>query len=136
MDSDRLFRGCWTDTSRRRGQWLAEVVAGIQPDDPLEQLLERLQSADEWLGEVPPPRNRHSFSVGAFVGGRAHFALVSNFERINAPPRSVARDRLSVSLLRPAIASTFVSGDVGALSRPERRQLSKLAGTDPNPQRM
>ena len=118
------------------GQWLAEVVAGIQSDDPFERLLERLQSADEWLAEVPPPRNRHSFSVGAFVGGQAHFALVSNFETINAPPLSVARGRLSVSLLRPGIASTFVSGDVGALSRPERRQLSKLVAADPKPQRV
>jgi hypothetical protein len=118
------------------GKWLAELVSGIQPDAPLEHLLQELQTADEWLAEVPPPRNRHSFSVGAFVGGRPQFALVSNFEAINAPPLSVARGRLSVSLMRPAIPVTFVSGDAAALSRAERRQLSKLAATGPSPQRM
>lgn len=118
------------------GHWLAEVVDAVEPDDPFERLLERLQSADEWLAEVPSPWNRHSFSVGAFVGGRAHFALVSNFEAINARPLPQARGSLSVSLLRPAFASTFVSGNVRALSRHERRQLSKLVAKDPSPQRV
>jgi hypothetical protein len=73
------------------GNWLARCVAAIQPDDPLERLLGQLQTADEWLAEVPPPQNRHSFSVGAFVGGRPVFALVSNFEAVNAPPLPTAR---------------------------------------------
>ena len=116
--------------------WLAERVAAIQPEDPLERLLEELQTADEWLSDVPSPKNRHSFSVGAFVGGRPIFALVSNFEAVNAPPSPSARSRLSVTLLRPVIATTFVSGDVTAVNRGERRRLSKLAARDPDPQRM
>jgi len=118
------------------GAWLAERVAAIQPEDPLERLFEELQTADEWLADVPSPKNRHSFSVGAFVGGRPIFALVSNFEAVNAPSLSTARSRLSVSVLRPVIATTFVSGDVTAVHRGERRRLSKLAARDPDPQRM
>jgi len=95
-----------------------------------------LQTADDWLSDVPPPKNRHSFSVGAFVGGRPIFALVSNFEAVNAPSLSTARSRLSVTILKPVIATTFVSGVVTAVNRSERRHLSKLAARDPDSQRM
>jgi hypothetical protein len=118
------------------GAWLAERIAAIQPEDPLERLFEELQTADEWLAAVPSPKNRHSFSVGAFVGGRPIFALVSNFEAVNAPPLSTAGSRLSVTVLKPVIATTFVSGDVTAVNRGERRRLSKLAAREPDPQHM
>jgi len=118
------------------GAWLAERVAAIHSEDPLERLFEELQTADEWLSEVPSPKNRHSFSVGAFVAGRPIFALVSNFEAVNAPPIPTARSRLSVTVLKPVIATVFVSGDVTSVNRGERRQLSKLAARDPDPQRM
>lgn len=68
-------------------EWLAERVAAIEFADPFERLLDELKTADTWLSTVLPPDNRHSFSIGAFVGTHPVFALVSNFEKPNAPPR-------------------------------------------------
>jgi Flp pilus assembly protein TadD len=118
------------------GTWLVERVAAIRFEDPLERLFDELRTADAWLADVPPPRNRHSFSVGAFVAGRPVFALVSNFEEVNGPSLSTARRHLSASVLRPVIPSTFVSGDVTAVNRSERTRLKRLAARDPEPQRM
>ena len=67
-------------------EWLAERVAAIEFADPFERLLDELKTADAWLSKVPSPYNRHSFSIGAFVGTHPVFALVSNFEKPNGPP--------------------------------------------------
>lgn len=118
------------------GDWLAGRVAAIQPDDPFDRLLDELLTADDWLSDVSPPYNRHSFSVGAFVGIEPVFALVSNFETPFGPPAMNARPRLSVSQLRPHKPKTFVSGQKEAVSRPQRKQLARLAARDPEPQGM
>ena len=118
------------------GEWLAERVAAIQPDDPFERLLEELLTADQWLSDVSAPNNLHTFSVGAFVGSEPVFALVSNFESLSGPPATTANPRLSVSKLRPAGPRTFVAGQAEAVSRPQRQRLAALAAEGPDPQQM
>jgi Flp pilus assembly protein TadD len=118
------------------GEWLAEHIAAIRHDDPFERLLNELLTADEWLSDVSAPNNRHTFSVGAFVGIEPVFALVSNFETLSGPPAATANARLSVSELRPAEPRTFVAGQAQAVSPLQRQRLAALAAEDPDPQEM
>jgi len=118
------------------GEWLAERVAAIQPNDPFARLLDELLTADKWLSVVSAPDNRHSFSVGAFVGSEPMFALVSNFEQPSGLAARTASAKLSVFKLRPTKPNTFVSGQKQAVSRAARRRLAALAARDPDPQRM
>jgi Tfp pilus assembly protein PilF len=118
------------------GEWLAQRVAALGQNDPLERLLEELATADAWLSAVPPPYNKHSFSVGAFVGSEPVFALISNFERPSGLVADSASVRLSVFQLRPTKPMTFISGQRWAVARSARRRLASLAARDPDPQRM
>lgn len=119
------------------GEWLADRVAAIQPDDPFERLLDELLTANDWLSTVPTLHDRrHSFSVGAFVGSEPVFALVSNFEQPSGLAAATASARLSVFKLRPTKPKTFVSGQKLAVDRPQRRRLAALAARDPDPERM
>src|SRR5690242_14612986 len=56
---------CFCGVGRTRsvdvGRWLAERVAALPKDASFDRLLKELQSADEWLDEVPPDKRRHSF---------------------------------------------------------------------------
>lgn len=117
-------------------QWLADRVASIQPNDPFERLIDELLTANDWLSTVSTPHNRHSFSVGAFVGSEPVFALVSNFEQPSGLAAAAASASLSVYKLRPTKPKTFVSGQKQAVTRPERRRLAALAARDLDPQRM
>jgi tetratricopeptide (TPR) repeat protein len=118
------------------GEWLAERVVAIRQDDPFERLLDELLTADVWLVGVPAPHNRHSFTVGAFVGSQPVFALVSNFEQPSGLVAETASTRLQVFQLRPAKPRTFVSGQRWAVTRSVRRRLAALAVRDPDPQTM
>lgn len=113
-------------------EWLAERVAAIEFADPFERLLDELKTADAWLSKVPSPYNRHSFSIGAFVGTHPVFALVSNFEKPNGPPSPTATSDLSVFELRPTKPITFISGQKQAVTRAERRWLTALVAKDPD----
>lgn len=117
-------------------EWLAERVALIERNDPFERLIDELLLADKWLSGVSPPHNRHSFSVGAFVGSEPVFALVSNFEEPFSLPAETASPNLSVFILRPREPKTFVSGQKHAVMRWERRRLAALADSDPDAERM
>ena len=130
------FAGVGRTQSVDVGKWVAERVAAVQPDDPFERLLDELLRADDWLSAVPAPHNRHSFSVGAFVGSEAVFVLISNFEEPSGLAASAASARLSVFKVRPTKPETFVSGQKQAVTRPARRRLAALAARDPDPQRM
>jgi hypothetical protein len=114
------------------GKWLAER-APIIKDCPFDDLLEELLKASDWLSSVPPPDNRHSFSVGAFVGSTPVFALVSNYEEPYQPPRAVASPQMSVFTLRPALPETFISGQTQALKLEERARLHAIAAQEPEP---
>lgn len=116
------------------GEWLAERAAAILSEDPFERLLDELLKADEWLSNLR--NNRHSFSVGAFVGSEPVFALVSNFEEPSGLARDIASARLSLYQLRPSKPVTFVSGQKGALSRAARRRLAAFAARDPQTDNM
>ena len=76
---------CFTGVGRIRDlnvhEWLSDQLGLVQTNDPFKRLIEALQKADSWLSGVRPPHNKHSFSVGAFLGAEPLFVLVSNFER-------------------------------------------------------
>lgn len=118
------------------GEWLAERVAAIQFTDPFDRLLAELLKAKSWLSTVSPPDNRHSFSVGAFVGSEPMFVLVSNFEQLAGPAAPTASADLCVYQRRPMKPTTFVSGQRRAVAPAQRRQLTQLAARNPEPQRM
>jgi tetratricopeptide (TPR) repeat protein len=113
--------------------WLSEQIAGLDHEGPIEQLLERLMSANEWLRPLSK-RREHSFSVGAFVGSRAAFYLVSNFERINGTRRPIAESQLQLSRFDPRGPRIFVSGQ--SVPRSGRRRLEALVKRDPDPERV
>ena len=118
------------------GEWLAERMNAIEPDDPFERLLDELLTAQNWLSAAVGDK-RHSFSVGAFVGSEPLFALVSNFEQLSGYRAETADQKLSVYLTRPQQPRTFVAGSGRAwTTRPERKRLAALAARDPEPQRM
>ena len=118
------------------GEWLAERVGSIQFNDPFERLIHELQQARDWLSAVPAPNNKHSFSVGAFVGAEAVFALVSNFEQPFGVASTSASPNLSVYEIRPSKPMTFVSGQKHEVSKSVQRGLASLASGDPEPARM
>jgi Tfp pilus assembly protein PilF len=118
------------------GEWLAERMNAIEPNDPFERLLDELLTAQNWLSAAVGDK-RHSFSVGAFVGSEPLFALVSNFEQLSGYRAETADPKLSVYLTRPQQPRTFVAGSGRAwTTRPERKRLAALAARDPEPQRM
>ena len=125
-----------TTTNLDVSEWLAEGVNSIQMNDPFERLIEELMKASDWLSTVPPPNNRHSFSVGAFVGSKPKFTLITNFEQPSGIAAAVATPHLSRFETLPSKPKTFVSGQKQAVSRQERRWLASLAARDPEPERM
>ena len=130
------FAGVGRTQALNVGDWLAERVAAVQLRDPFERLIEEVLTADSWLSAVPAPYNKHSFSIGAFVGSEPVFVLISNFEQPSGMIAQTAAASLSVFQLRPTKPKTFISGQSRAVSRADRRRLAVLAERDPDPQRM
>jgi hypothetical protein len=123
-------------------EWLADRVGSIQPDDPFERLLDELLTANEWLSTVSKPHdNRHSFSVGAFVGSEPVFALVSNFEQPSGPAAATASSGrssfLPYMLVVPSrnhvsILNTHPAGRKITLGAPQPGPVSRLRKVRPN----
>ncbi len=130
------FCGIGRSTNLDVSEWLAERVNSIRMDDPFERLFDELMKANDWLSTVSPPNNRHSFSVGAFVGSEPAFALISNFEQPSGIAAAAAAPHLSLYETRTTKPKTFVSGQKQAVTRQERRWLASLAARDPEPERM
>ncbi len=117
-------------------EWLSHQVSSIDQNDPFDVLIDKLLEADSWLNDIPHPHNRHSFSVGAFIGSHPEFVLISNFEDLvgNVAPQAAAK--LVVYRSRPGRPTTYVSGIVHAVNRAQRRLLAKLASRDLTPSAM
>lgn len=113
-------------------QWLADAIGDLNPKESFDRLIENLLKADEWLKKVPAPNNRHSFSVGAFIGIKPVFALVSNFETLTGLAAANAAPSLSVHRSEPTKARVYVSGERGDVTRPMRRRLEGLARGEPD----
>lgn len=109
------------------GDWVAERLGEISHEEPFEILLELLKKADEWIADVQPPHNMHTFSIGAFVRSDPIFALVSNFEAVGQKPLEIPLQYLSVSTTKPVSTKVFASGQVQAVTRLERKQLTGMA---------
>lgn len=130
------FAGVGRTSTVDVSEWLAERVASIQFHDPFDHLLDELLKADDWLSATSSPDNKHSFSVGAFVGSEPVFVLVSNFEKPYELASATASKSLSVFKLRPTKPEIFVSGQRNAVPHPARGRLEDLAGQDPKPDDM
>ena len=130
------FAGVGRTNNLDVGEWLAQRTAAIGLSDPFEHLLDQLLTADTWLATIPEPYKKHSFSVGAFVGSKPVFALISNFENLGGLISARASKKLSLFQMRPTKPQMFVSGQPWALNRSSRRRLLILAGQEPSPERM
>lgn len=121
------FAGVGRTQTTDVGKWLSSVVASIGMDDPFQRLLDELMHAREWLAAVPPRERRHSFSIGAFVGTRAEFALISNFHNLNGISSKTASEDLVLYRTQPRVPMVFVAGQAPFVTRQERRILLKAA---------
>lgn len=121
------FSGVGRAPSVDVSEWLAEIVRAIPKREPLDYLIGELLKAEDWLNQVSASLRRHSFSIGAFVGGTPLFVLISNFERPDHPPSPVASGRLNVFEVQVRNAKVFLSGDMTAVTARETRRLKRLA---------
>lgn len=110
------------------GEWLAERMNSIELDDPFERLLDELLTAQNWLSTSVGDK-RHSFSVGAFVGSKPVFALVSNFEQLSGFRAETASQKLSVYLIHPSKPRTFVSGSGRAWNTTRTKEVGRACST-------
>lgn len=101
-------------------EWLAEKTGELAQDGDFGALIDVLLSADEWIQRLPLQRRLHTFSVGAFVGHRPLFAMVSNFEAVHARPSRLPRPRLRATYLRPRRERVFVTGRPCRVQEPGR----------------
>ena len=133
---------CFTGVGRTRNpnlnvhEWLSGQLGLVQMNDPFERLIDELLKAKSWLSAVPAPQNKHSFSVGAFLGSKPVFVLISNFERPSGHKLSKASKSLSVFEVRVNKPKVFVPGLTHAVTREERNRLRALAAQNPAPERM
>jgi tetratricopeptide (TPR) repeat protein len=123
-----LFEGVHVST------WLAERLASIEESDPIDRLFDALRGADKWLSRVPPPYNRHSFVVAAFVDAKPLYALVTNYEDLTGFAAGHAEATLKLLKKEPTSPRTFVSGQKQAVSQETKSRLAALASIQKDPQ--
>jgi tetratricopeptide (TPR) repeat protein len=109
------------------GDWLAKQLGSIQYQDTLDVLLQKLREADAWLRSIPLSWRRHTFSIGAFVGSRPHYYLVTNCMDESGNLMSTASDELRIIEAWSKKPKTFVAPNGAALSREMRQRLASLA---------
>ncbi len=120
------FVGVGSVDSLKVSDWLTERTGAIPNSASFDALIAVLLSADEWLKRVELKHRFHTFSVGAFVGHRPLFAMISNFEAVHALPSRVVRPRLRATYLRPRRGRVLVTGRPAAVLRLERQSLIGL----------
>jgi len=106
--------------------WLAGRTHEIPQSAEFDALIDVLLTADDWLKRQRLQDRFHTFSVGAFVGHRPLFGVVSNFESVHARPSRVPRPKLHASYRRPRHVSVVVTGRPSAVLRIERQSLIGL----------
>lgn len=121
------FNGVGRTDTVEVSSWLSDACRATTREDSLDEFLRRLQSADSWLSSASPQNRRHSFIIASFSGRAAIVSMVSNYERFDGPPATVAAARLAIYQFRPTRAQTFVSGQPQEILRPTRRLLAALA---------
>jgi Flp pilus assembly protein TadD len=107
----------------RVSDWLAKKAEELPAKSEFDDLIEVLLSADDWIQRLPLDRRFHTFSVGAFIGHRPLFALVSNFESVHARPSRKARPHLRATYVRPSRERVIVTGRPEAVERLEKLKL-------------
>jgi hypothetical protein len=117
-------------------EWIVEQLRATPVAAPFEDLLSRLQSAEEWLKRTIPRFRALTFSVGAFVEFKPHFLLISNFEAIGRPPRarSTFPATLEVTRFRPKKEQLFLSGRPESVPMGERQRLLGIFRKVPPPE--
>jgi hypothetical protein len=122
---------------RDLSQSIADWVSGVEdatPDWMANRIAER---GDQLLDDVHARtgnRYRQTFVLAAFLDGRVHAYLISNFEDGRRRPRAASDRRLRVT---PLVLSThrrsrvLVTGASTAVMRLQRRQLQRIAAAHP-----
>jgi tetratricopeptide (TPR) repeat protein len=133
-DATICFNGVGSFEGVHVSTWLAERLASIEESDPIERLYDELQKADDWLSRVPPPHNRHSFVIGAFVGAQPLYALVTNYEDLSGSAAGHAEAALKLLKKEQTSPRTFVSGQRQAIPQETKARLAALASLQKDPQ--
>jgi hypothetical protein len=131
----------YTGLGRWRGrdvsQWIADWVTGVNDATPDWMAARIAERGDLLLNEVlarTGTRFRHTFVLAAFIAGRVHAYLISNFENGRSRPRASADPLLQVT---PLVLSTYrrsrvvVTGASTAVTRVQRGQLERLVAAHP-----
>ncbi len=118
--------------------WLLTKVNEIEFTDSFDTFVNKLETANDWLKDVPHPNNRHSFCIAAFVSGKPVFAIISNYEDGIGGIEKRALPKLIVHKLKPTKTKTrvFVSGQSQDVSRLKRKKLEKLAHNCTEPKKI
>lgn len=125
---------CYTGVGRTRSvdvsEWLAKALGPVSElKRDFEDVVGELLRADEWLRWVPRSDRRHTFTVGAFVGGESWVVVVSNFQEVTGRTAPEAQDRLFVTRMRVRRPVAVVTGARGVVSRDDRRLLARTVPT-------
>jgi Flp pilus assembly protein TadD len=125
------YHGFATYRALNVSSWLAQRIGSITFDDPLNRLVEELQSAGAFLQAVPVTYDRRlAFTIGAFDKGARRVLTVSNYRNgaqynPGSPYDTFETDEIAVSDRR-----TLVSGSgKTAFSNEVRWRLANLAAT-------
>jgi hypothetical protein len=118
------------------GQWMAETTAELEPTATLEDVLLALQQAEVSLRKYGPEQDRRlTFIVGCFVGSQSIIALVSNFQQFDKGRVStdqIARDRMTITKVRPKSEVLVVVGDSGSITADEQADLTLILRSGAN----
>ena len=105
--------------------WLRQKIDSLPLESSFGDFLGELESANQWLVELPKAVRLHSFSVGAFVEQKPIFALLSNYENLSGLLNGGRVKKLQTFITREQ--ATYISGQRGAINGATRRSLLKLA---------
>jgi Tfp pilus assembly protein PilF len=118
------------------GQWMAETTAELEPTATLEDVLLALQQAEVSLRKYGPEQDRRlTFIVGCFIGSQSIIALVSNFQQFDKGRVStdqIARDRMTITKVRPKSEVLVVVGDSGSITADEQADLTLILRSGAN----
>lgn len=114
-----------TSTGLDVGDWISGAVQVVERREPIDALIKRLQTADDWLSRLRGNR-RLSISVVGFRGRRPFAFLLSNFENLEGKAFPNVLPRLRVQRLKPKNIELRVFGDSTSVSAADRRSLKNM----------
>lgn len=121
------FTGIASTGRESVGDWMARQLPQPNPSVSVDEAIDRLKSADDWLRHWPRERRRISFTLATWQAGRPVIALISNFQDLTGRAHSEVRLRLEVDVARPKPPWVLVTGRSDGMKGSDRRRLVHLA---------